>query len=227
MSDRIQELFCSIAPKYDLMNSLLSFGIDRIWRRKAVSFLLEKRHILDLCAGTLALSRELLTQNPQAQVVATDFSREMLEAGLKQLPTAFQHRLQIECVDFFNFTRPPGSFDGAMCSFGMRNLDENELALQRIYQLLGSKGVVVILEFFKPDSRWMQFFHRTYVCWVIPSLGRLISRHPHAYEHLRDSIRSFYTLDQYRTLLQKTGFRVLTSQRLTGGIAGLLVAEKS
>lgn len=224
--EKIRDLFSSIAPKYDLLNSLLSFGIDRIWRRKAVSFLLKKNPVLDLCAGTLALSQELLRRNSNVSVVATDFSKPMLERGLRNFPGELKRRIQTECIDFYDFTRPPGSFGGAMCSFGMRNLDDNELALQRIYQLLGSKGVVVILEFFKPDSRWMQFFHRTYVRWVIPSLGRLISRHPHAYKHLRDSIRSFYTLDQYRILLQKSGFRVLTSQRLTGGIAGLLVAEK-
>ena len=226
MSQQIHDLFTSIAPNYDTLNTLLSLGIDRLWRRRAVECLRRHRVILDLCAGTLPLTRELLQINPTAQVTAVDFAQPMLDYGLQRLPAELCRRITTECTDFFQFTRPPESFDAAMCAYGLRNLDDNRLALQRIHQLLKRGGTFVLLEFFRPDRWYSWLFHRTYAQYVIPFVGWFVSRHRDAYRHLRDSVRGFYTLDQYVELLRETGFVVKTAQRLTGGVSGLIVAEK-
>jgi ubiquinone/menaquinone biosynthesis methyltransferase len=236
MTQEVLQLFSSIAPHYDRLNRLLSLGIDRRWRRQGVAYLKEANHVLDLCAGTLALSKELLRVNPTASVTAVDFSREMLDQGLRDLtphpPLLSKERgskggeVQTECIDFYEFSRPPKSFDAAMCAYGLRNLDDNPLALNKIHQLLKPGGKFVILEFFRPDRWYTWAWHLTYAQFVLPTLGQLISRHEGAYGHLRDSVRGFYTLDQYAALLRKTGFEVKGAKRLTGGISGLIVAEK-
>lgn len=226
MSQRIHDLFSAIAPKYDLLNTVLSFGIDRRWRRIAVSYLRDSEHLLDLCAGTLALTRELLTANPQGRITAIDFSQPMLDRGLKNLAPSLLWRVSVECIDFFKFTRPAGSFDGAMCAYGMRNLDDNPMALERLHHLLRAGGKLVLLEFFRPDRMITRLFNLTYAQFVIPAVGLLFSRHKEAYRHLRDSVRRFYTLDEYAQLLQEAGFEVKVAKRLTGGISGLIVAEK-
>ncbi|MBI2082874.1 MAG: ubiquinone/menaquinone biosynthesis methyltransferase [Deltaproteobacteria bacterium] len=229
MTEQIQQLFTSIAPKYDLLNTLLSFGQHKRWRNKGVSYLKNQKKVLDLCAGTLSMTMALLEINPSAEVTAVDFSQEMLDEGLRRHPTlkkGGRGGFSTVCADFFKFDAQPSFFDGMMCAYGMRNLDDNQAALRKIHQLLSPKGRLVILEFFRPDNWVMQLFHSTYAQFVIPPLGRLISRHPHAYEHLRDSVRGFYTIDEYCHLLQENGFEVKVVKRLTGGISGLIVAEK-
>ncbi|MBI4374135.1 MAG: class I SAM-dependent methyltransferase [Deltaproteobacteria bacterium] len=245
MSQVVQDLFTSIAPKYGRLNTILSLGQDRRWRKIAARHLQEQRNILDLCAGTLSLTEALLETNPTARITAIDFSEAMLEIGMKKLPKEFRTQVAINCSDFYkwqpNITgvgerriHSAGEvrvaaprYDAVMCAYGMRNLDDNPAALQKIHQLLTNKGRLVILEFFRPDHWLMKFFHATYAQFVIPTIGRLISRHEGAYAHLRDSIRGFYTLDEYCQSLRETGFEVKVAKQLTGGISGLIVAEKS
>ncbi len=227
--DQIRDLFSSIAPKYDLLNSVLSLGIDRRWRQRAVAHLKDASHVLDVCAGTLALTRELLTINPTCRITAVDFSQEMLRQGLENLSErggATGGPATI-CSDFFQWNAPCESFDGTMCAYGMRNLDDNPVALKKIFTLLKPGGHLVILEFFRPDRWYTWVWNLTYAQFVLPAIGRLVSRHNGAYRHLRDSVRGFYTLDRYCNLLRESGFEVKESRRLTGGISGMIVAEKS
>ncbi len=225
--DQIRDLFSSIAPKYDLLNTVLSFGVDRRWRQQAVQYLRGCRNVLDICAGTLALTRELLEIQPNLRITAIDFSKPMLELGIQKLPLAMRPHVTTECVDFYKLVRPAGSFDGAMSAYGLRNLSDNRAALEKINQLLSPKGRLVVLEFFRPDRWYTWAWHLTYAQFVIPLIGLVVSRHKKAYRHLRDSVRGFYTLDQYVQLLRETGFAVKVAERLTGGISGLVVAEKT
>lgn len=220
MSQQIHDLFSSIAPKYDLINRVLSLGIDRRWRREGVAYLKDRRRVLDLCAGTLALTKELLKVNPGCRITAIDFSEEMLKgAGVNVTATTI-------CADFYQLDVPPLSYDGVMCAYGLRNLDDNPAALRKIYQLLTPGGRLVILEFFRPDRWYSWGWNLTYGQFVIPAVGVFLSRHRDAYRHLRDSVRHYYTLDQYENLLRETGFEVKVTKRQTGGISGLIVADK-
>jgi demethylmenaquinone methyltransferase / 2-methoxy-6-polyprenyl-1,4-benzoquinol methylase len=222
----IHDLFSSIARTYDRLNTVLSFGSDKIWRKRGVSYLQDRRAVLDICAGTLPLTKELLGVNSQVSVTAIDFSQPMIDWGLEHLPKEMASRVTAECSDFFKFIRPPGSFDGAMCAYGMRNLDDNQEALTKIHQLLKTGGRLVILEFFRPDRWYTWFFHYTYAQFMIPIIGWLVSGNKGAYRYLRDSVRGFYTLDQYTALLNKSGFKVIKAKRMTGGISSLIVADK-
>ncbi len=228
MSQQVQKLFDTIAPRYDLLNSLLSFRVDRRWRQEAVQHLKGDRYqkILDLCAGTLALTLALLKANPRCHITAVDFSKAMLETGRSNLPYAFRSRVYFKVADAMKLDFPPHSYDAIMCAYGMRNVDDNEVVLKSILRLLKPGGRLVILEFFHPEGILSRLFNLTYGEFVIPFLGKFVSRHPNAYHYLRDSVRSFYTPSAYRELLKGVGFQNIAITPQTGGISHLVTAEK-
>lgn len=227
MSEQVKQLFTKIAPRYDFINSVLSLRVDRSWRREAVKILQgEKfRDVLDLCAGTLALSAMLLKGNRFCKITAVDFSPEMLQTGLKKLPYGYLPRISVETADAHSLTFASESFDGVMCAYGMRNLEDNKKALEEIHRMLKPDGKVVILDFFAPDCWSSRFFHATYGSLFIPTVGRLISHHKDAYRYLKNSIRGFYTPAAYVELMKSIGFRNVTLKRQTGGISCLITAD--
>lgn len=227
MSQQVQKLFDAIAPNYDLLNSLLSLRIDHRWRQEAVNRLKGSRfqEVLDLCAGTLALTISLLKTNPNAHVTAVDFSEAMLEAGKMNLPKPFRSRVDLCVADVMHLDLPPQSYQAVMCAYGMRNVDNNEKILKKIVKVLKPGGRLVILEFFRPEGILSQLFNLTYAEFVIPILGKMVSRHPNAYQYLRDSVRNFYTPTAYRELLKESGFINIIVKPQTGGVSHLITAE--
>lgn len=227
MSRQVQKLFDTIAPNYDLLNSLLSLRIDHLWRKEAVGRLKEGRFrdVLDLCAGTLALTISLLKTNPQSHVTAVDFSQPMLDRGRRNLPKSLASRVAIRVGDVMALDFPPASYHAAMCAYGLRNVDSNEVVLRKVRAILRPGGRLVILEFFRPEGILSQLFNLTYAEFVIPILGKMVSRHPNAYQYLRDSVRNFYTPTAYRELLKESGFTNIVIKPQTGGVSHLITAE--
>jgi len=227
MSEQVQKLFDHIAPRYDLLNGLLSLRTDRAWRKAAMRELKGPgfRRVMDLCAGTLALTKALLAENEHCVVCAVDFSQQMLKQGWDSLPHAQRGRVEIAVADAMKMQQPPKSFDGVMCAYGMRNIDDNELVLKKLKDILRPGGKVVILEFFRPEGLINKIFNVTYAQFVIPTLGRLVSGNREAYRYLRDSVRHYYTPTAYRELLKDVGFQNVKSHPLTGGISHLVTAE--
>ena len=228
MSEHIQKIFDDIAPKYDFLNSLMSLRLDRRWRRQAIQVLTQKSypHVIDLCAGTLALTRGLLEADPNCHVTAVDFSRPMLEKGEAALPELLKKRVTLLVQDAQHLNLPRPSYDAVMCAYGMRNIEDNELVLKKIFSLLRPGGQILILDFFKPEGFFSGLFQKTYAEYVIPYLGGKISRNPEAYRHLRDSVRAYYTPSLYRDILRKIGFENVTIQAQTFGVSHLITAEK-
>jgi demethylmenaquinone methyltransferase/2-methoxy-6-polyprenyl-1,4-benzoquinol methylase len=228
MSQQVQKLFDSIAPKYDLLNGLLSLRTDRRWRNDAVKKLKGDsiRDVLDLCAGTLALTVALLKASPKCHVTAVDFSEGMLNAGWDHLPIGLRDRVDLVVADAMNLNLDATSYDAVMCAYGMRNIDSNEIALEKIYSLLRPGGKLVILEFFRPEGLLSRVFNMTYAEFIIPILGRIVSKHPNAYQYLRDSVRNFFTPTAYRELLKSIGFVNIEFKSQTGGVSHLVTAEK-
>jgi ubiquinone/menaquinone biosynthesis methyltransferase len=222
----VRELFSSIAPRYDLLNTVLSLGTDRRWRREAVRFLAGYGRVLDLCAGTLALTSELLKVSPESEITALDFSDTMLTRGVAGLRPEWRPRVRPVLTDFFDYPVDGDPFDAIMCAWGVRNLVDNRRAIAKAFSVLRPGGRLVILEFFRPDRFLSRLFQATYAKICIPAFGRFVSRHKQAYRHLSDTIRGFFTLDEYEGLLRERGFTVTHARRLTGGITGLIVADK-
>ena len=229
MSEQVQKLFDTIAPKYDLLNSVLSLKTDKKWRREAAKRLSEARFhkVLDLCAGTLSLTTTLLEANPHCIIRAVDFSEPMLRNGWNSLPIGFRDRVEVAVADAMKMQLPRQSFDAVMCAYGMRNIDDNAIVLRKLRDALKPGGRLVVLEFFKPEGLLSRIFNLTYAQFVIPTLGKFVSGHPQAYRYLRDSVRGYYTPLAFRELLKEMGFINITVKPLTGGVSHLVVAESA
>ncbi len=226
MTQEVQKMFSAIAPRYDRLNHLLSFQVDRWWRREAVQLLNGANRVIDLCAGTLDLSIQLAKQSPATRIDAVDFSQEMLNHGETKLDAALKDTIKTHCGDVQTLPFPDQSYDGAMVAYGMRNVDDNVTALQEVFRVLRPGGRMVILEFFRPEKWGAKLFHATYGRFVMPLLGGVVSGNRQAYAYLRDSIQGFQTVSAYQELIQACGFEDVTYKHQWGGASTLIQGRK-
>jgi demethylmenaquinone methyltransferase/2-methoxy-6-polyprenyl-1,4-benzoquinol methylase len=225
---QVRRIFSEIAPRYDLLNHLLSLNVDRRWRRKAVDRLgWEGRPqglFLDVCAGTFDLSLELASRRGfGGRVLASDFARPMLLEGrgkLAEVPV-----LPV-CADALDLPFPDGIFDGAMVAFGVRNLSDVPGGLRELARVLRPGGRVVILEFTEPPNPYLRRFYLFYFRRLLPLLGRLVSGHPWAYTYLPESVKEFPTPEELGALMERAGFSDTRWELLSGGIAALHLGRR-
>ncbi len=225
----ISAMFNSIAGKYDLLNHLLSLGIDKRWRRKLVRGLKRSsaKAILDLACGTgdltIALYKEGFT------VTGADLSVNMLEiARHKNEKTIIEDRpvpKYIEC-SAENLPFEDSSFDAVTISFGIRNFQNREIALQEIFRVLKSNGILAILEFATPKNFVWKTLFNTYFSVILPVIGRLVSKDTWAYRYLPESVKEFPQYETFCSEIEKRGFKIINFKPLTGGVAVLYFAEK-
>jgi demethylmenaquinone methyltransferase / 2-methoxy-6-polyprenyl-1,4-benzoquinol methylase len=224
----VRRMFSSIAPRYDLLNHLLSLNIDRRWRRRAVDLLRWERApaglYLDNCAGTLDLSVELATrQGFSGRVIGSDFTYEMLRGG-----EAKRAALPVSsvCADALDLPYPDASFDGATVGFGVRNLADLEAGLREMARVLKPGARLVVLEFTTPHWQPFRGLYFFYFLRVLPLVGRLVSRHGSAYSYLPESVLRFPEPGDLARRMERAGFTAVGWKRLTGGIVALHWGER-
>ncbi len=229
-SDRISKMFGSIAHRYDLLNHLLSFGVDFYWRRKVAQELrkiLTQPHckILDLCAGTGDLSLTL-KRKTTGNVLAVDFCHPMLRIARKKF---LQASLAIPVIEADALELPFTSkrFDMVTLAFGLRNLLNHKLALSEIRRVLRPGGRVAILEFSQPQKGLVGLIFRLYFRYLLPQLGGLISGVHGPYQYLHDSVSRFPSRESLSQTIRECGFTSVTHQDLTGGIAALYCGDRA
>lgn len=225
----IQGMFASIAPKYDLLNHLLSLNIDKLWRRKAVERLRWERvpggTYLDNCAGTLDLGLELARKPAfQGRVVGSDFTLPMLQGGVHKVGNA---RLAPVCADALTLPYADESFDGATVGFGVRNLADLDAGLREMARVLKPGARMVILEFTTPHWQPFRALYFFYFLHLLPRIGRLVSRHGSAYSYLPQSVLRFPEPSELGGRMERAGFQAVGWKRLTGGIVAIHWGEKS
>jgi demethylmenaquinone methyltransferase / 2-methoxy-6-polyprenyl-1,4-benzoquinol methylase len=226
----VQRMFGAIAPRYDLLNHLLSLNRDRAWRRRAVDRLLDGRPaeglFLDACAGTLDLGCEIAARRTFAgRVIATDFTFAMLERGRRK---ANGLAMEIACADAQRLPFPDNVFDGAAVAFGVRNLADLDVGLRELARVLRPGGRLVILEFATPSWQPFRGLYLLYFRRVLPFVGRLVSRHGSAYSYLPASVLAFPEPAALADRLEQAGFAApVRWETLTGGIVAVHVAERS
>jgi demethylmenaquinone methyltransferase/2-methoxy-6-polyprenyl-1,4-benzoquinol methylase len=219
-------MFSQIAPRYDLLNRLLSAGVDQSWRRAAVREALKHspKRVLDLACGTGDLTLLLKKSAPEAEVVGGDFAPPMLElARAKAQKSGLQVRFQE--ADALNLNFPDEHFDAITIAFGFRNFADYERALAELYRVLRQGGRLCILEFPPPPKSGLGVLYRFYFTRVLPYVGGLISGNAAAYRYLPASVERFPAPEVLRGMMEKAGFRV-RYRLFTGGIAALHVGEK-
>jgi demethylmenaquinone methyltransferase/2-methoxy-6-polyprenyl-1,4-benzoquinol methylase len=222
VSRRIREMFTAIAPRYDLLNHLLSANIDKLWwRRTARSFrsLLARPDVdvLDLCCGTGDMALALMREGSQARIIGADFSHLMLLLATKK---SRHRRLQWIEADALELPFTEASFDLITCAFGFRNLADYEAGLREIRRVLRPAGQCGILEFSQPEG-WLGEIYKLYFKGVLPRVGNLISRTPGAYSYLPASVERFPQPPEMLSQMEKAGFSQVSWTPYTWGIAGL------
>lgn len=226
--EKVQEMFNGIAPKYDLLNHLLSLGIDKAWRRKAMRELERgaKDRVLDVACGTGDFSIEALRHGVR-QVVGVDISENMLAvAREKARDKGLEEQLEFLYGDSEQLTFPDGNFDAVTVAFGVRNFEHLERGLREMCRVLRPGGRVVILEFSTPDRFPMKQLYRFYFKHILPRVGGLVSGDRGAYEYLPASVFAFPQGDRFLDIMRACGFRDVRRRPLTFGIATLYTGEK-
>ncbi|MFL5576081.1 MAG: ubiquinone/menaquinone biosynthesis methyltransferase [Gemmatimonadaceae bacterium] len=224
----VRRIFSEIAPRYDLLNHLLSLNVDRGWRRGALAELGWTRApagvYLDLCAGTMDVSARL-TRSPgfRGYVVAADFAEPMLRAGLGKAPRS---SLAPVAADALELPLTAGSADGAIVAFGIRNVADLDAALREVHRVLAPGARFVILEFSTPRSALVRGAYHAYFHGVLPAVGRLVSGHRTAYSYLPRSVANFPVEEELAARMTAAGFRGVRWRSLTLGIAAVHVGEK-
>lgn len=222
-------MFDAIAPSYDLLNRLISLGLDRGWRAETVRRVRAEypAEVLDLAAGTGDLSIDLAKALPQATVVAADISQEMLRrAQVKARKEELQEDiLFVEC-DALEMPFRDDCFDVVTCAFGIRNFVDIPAALSQIHRVLRPGGMVAILELCEPRKEGLHALYRYHAFRIIPMLGRLIGRHEQAYRYLPQSIRHVPQREQMCAILRKQGWERVCYKTLFPDVCALYVAYK-
>ena len=227
--EHIQEMFDSIAPRYDFLNRLLSFGIDRRWRRFAVRQLEVPKggKVLDVATGTGDVALEIAGQTPSdVGIVGVDISREMMEFGRRKvLGSPFAGRITFQDAPCESLPFPDASFDGATIAFGIRNVVDRPKGLHEMHRVLKPGGRAVILEFSTPRSKLFKSIYYFYFLRVLPVIGGLFSKFS-AYKYLPDSVLEFPSQEEFTSLMERAGFRDVVYHDLTFGIATVYVGSK-
>ena len=224
----VQSIFSEIAPRYDLLNHLLSFNIDKRWRRRAIAALGWERApagtFLDVCAGTLDVGAALVrTRGFAGTVIGADFAEPMLRAGTGKAPPA---RLAPVAADALQLPLADASVDGAIVAFGIRNVADLDAALREVMRVLRPGARFVILEFTTPRSRVVRALYHVYFHRVLPFIGGVVSGHRTAYAYLPRSVANFPEEGELARRMSGAGFTGVGFERLTFGIAAVHVGAR-
>jgi demethylmenaquinone methyltransferase/2-methoxy-6-polyprenyl-1,4-benzoquinol methylase len=223
----VRHMFTAIAPRYDLLNHVLSLNVDRGWRRSAVRRLGWDSEpggtYLDLCAGTLDLAVELDRQEAfSGTVVGADFVVPMLRLGRRK-----GRGVRVVGADALDLPFPDRTFDGCMVAFGIRNLEDVGAGLTEMARVLKPGGRLVILEFSLP-KRWpIRPLYAFYFRHILPRIGRLVSKHTSAYTYLPDSVSAFPEPAALTASIASRGFTAVGRDALTFGVASLFYGRRA
>jgi demethylmenaquinone methyltransferase/2-methoxy-6-polyprenyl-1,4-benzoquinol methylase len=227
---RIAGMFDAIAPRYDLLNHVLSAGLDRGWRDRAVDALQLRANarVLDVCTGTADLALATVARADGASVVGVDFAGEMLRLGSAKIRSAsLDRRIRLVRGDAARIPVADRSCDAATIAFGIRNVAEPERALSEIARVLKPGGRLAILEFGQPRIPGIRTLYSWYFRHALPLIGRLVSKHESAYSYLPASVGTFPPPAEFARTLTATGFSQVQAVPLTFGIVYLFVGVRS
>lgn len=226
----VESMFDSIAWRYDFLNHFLSFGIDHLWRRRAIGIIsrsYENPYILDVATGTGDLAIAAMKADP-FKVTGIDISAGMLEIGREKIAgKGLSDKIDMIRADSENIPFENNHFDVAMVAFGVRNFADPLKGLEEMRRILRGKGMILVLEFSKPATFPFKHIYNFYFRNILPFFGRIFSKDKSAYTYLPDSVSKFPDNEEFLNMLSIAGFSDTSQIKLTGGVASIYTGIKN
>lgn len=226
--EQVADMFDNISHKYDFLNHLLSMGIDKRWRKKAVKIISKKnpKEILDIATGTGDFAIESLKLDPKA-ITGVDISNGMLEKGKEKIiKKGYDKVITLQYGDSENLPFDDNSFDAITVGFGVRNFENLEKGLSEMLRVLRPGGIAAILEFSKPKKFPVKQSFNFYSKHVLPKVGNAISKDSSAYTYLPESVDAFPEGQAFLDILTEVGYSTLGKKEVSGGIATIYTGQK-
>lgn len=228
--EQIAQMFNKISGSYDFLNHFLSFGIDIVWRKKALKNLkaLNPEKVLDVATGTGDFAVEISKALNPKKIVGLDISEGMLNIGREKIKNKkLDHLIEFTVGDSENLPFSNNQFNAITVAFGVRNFENLEKGLADMHRVLHPKGKTVILEFSKPKNNWfIRALYSFYLTKLLPFFGKLVSGEKHAYKYLADSVMAFPDDEDFMKIMRNAGFSNVQQQKLTFGICSVYLGEK-
>ncbi len=227
--EQVAQMFDNISPRYDLLNRILSLGIDVYWRKKAVAKLKKEQaqEILDIATGTADFAISIYENLKPKRIVGVDISEGMLAIGREKIRKQHYHEyISLQTGDSENLPFETETFEAVTAAFGVRNFENLEKGLKEMHRVLKKGSKIVILEFSQPESFPFKQIYFFYFQYILPFFGKLISKDNRAYTYLPESVKAFPYGKDFVQILEKVGFQNLHCEALTFGIASIYVGEK-
>ncbi len=227
--EQVAEMFDNISPKYDLLNHVLSAGVDIYWRKKAISYLrpFAPKKILDIATGTGDFALEALALKPE-KIVGVDISEGMLAVGREKMKKrGVDNIIEMRMGDSERLLFEDNVFDAVIVSFGVRNFENLLKGLTDMHRVTRPGGVCVVLEFSKPRSFPFKQLYGFYSNTILPLIGRMISKDSSAYSYLPESVQAFPDGPDFLGIFKAAGFTNTKWIPLTFGIASIYIGQKS
>ncbi len=226
---QIESMFGAIAPRYDFLNRVLSFGQDIYWRKKAVAVLAPSKDgcYLDVATGTADLAIEIAKCRVR-KVYGVDFCIPMLNLGMNKVKRKNRKddiAFIAGCGEALPFA--DNLFDGTSVAFGLRNFSSPENGLKEMIRILKPKGRIVVLEFSMPENIFLKWIYKSYFDIILPIFGRMVSKHDSAYKYLPESVSHFPQRKEFAEMMEFAGFKQVGFQNLTFGIVTLYTGVKN
>ena len=227
--EEVRDMFDNIAPTYDKLNHILSFSIDKMWRRRVVRLVrrLKPLRVMDLATGTGDLAIKMAKRIPEARIMGVDLSEKMLAVAAEKVRRqGLDDHIALYQGDAEQLDVADGVLDVVTVAFGVRNFGNLEVGLREIWRSLRSGGHIVILEFSTPSNPVVRKLYEFYSNHIMKPVGGMLSKDQKAYDYLPDSIVEFPAPDKFIELLQSVGFEECRRRSQSCGIAQIYIARK-
>lgn len=226
---QVEQMFDNIADSYDFNNSLLSFGIDKLWRKKLVKAIKSQkpRFVLDVATGTADVAIQLVKNIPELKVIGIDISEGMLKNGISKIKNlGLSDKISLEQQDSESLSFENDTFDAVSVAFGVRNFESLNTGLKEILRVLKPGGKLCVLEFSKPVMQPMAGMYKFYFKKILPTIGKITSQDNNAYTYLYESVQVFPEGNDFVKILESTGYQRSKCIKLSLGICSLYTAYK-
>ena len=226
--EQVAQMFNNIAMRYDFLNSFLSLGIHKGWRKKCVQLLASKQPkvILDVATGTADFAIECAKLKPE-KIIGIDISDGMMEYGRKKLlDLNLQQLISLENGNAETVTYPDNTFDAIVVGFGVRNFQNLEKGLNNLFRILKPGGQIVILEFSYPRNIFVKAGYNFYFSYVTPLVGKIFSSDKRAYSYLTESVKAFPNNEKFVNIMNDCGYKKTSFKSLSFGVAAIYQGEK-